>query len=424
MVFRSCCVISLALLVSTSTALSLPSMRQHSIPSDDLPATLANWQEGPHNRWAFRHTRRLLPTAEISRGSGPVYRFERSPQNLDDIRFEDVDGEPMTIGQMLETTYTDGFLVLHRGMIVAEQYFNGMAPNSKHLLMSVSKSFTGSMAGILVHRGWLDPQKKVVEYVPELNDSAYGDATVRDLLDMTIAMAYSEDYYDPNDPYDPASSSYLQFDIAAGWRPRGDLDVPIGLHRFLQSLRKEGEHGRVFEYASPNTDALGWVLERAARSDFAELFSRELWSKLGVEEDAYIILDPLGAPIPDGGINVTLRDLARFGQMHLQNGFFNDQQIVPLEWIEDFRTNGNREAWAGSGATRDPSGSYRSNWRISGNDHGAYSAIGIHGQMVYVDPVADMVIAKLSSQPTAGSRTAGANTRRAAQALAERFATR
>ncbi len=423
MVFRSCCVIGLALLVSTPTALSLPSMRQHTIPSDNPPATLANWQEGPQNRWAFRHTRRLLPTAEISRGSGPMHRFERNQQNLDDIRFEDVDGKPMTVRQMLETTYTDGFLVLHRSVIVTEQYFNGMAPNSKHLLMSVSKSFTGSLAGILVDNGGLDPEETVVSYVPELRDSAYGDATVRNLLDMTIGVAYSEDYYDPDDPYDPASSSYLQFDIAAGWRPRGDLDVPVGLHRFLQNLQKEGEHGRVFEYASPNTDALGWVLERAAKSDLAELFSRELWSKLGAEEDAYIILCPLGAPIPDGGINVTLRDLARFGQMHLQGGFFNDQQIVPLEWIEDFRTNGNREAWARS-ASSNPSGSYRSNWWISGNDHGAYSAFGIHGQMVYVDPAADMVIAKLSSQPTATSRTASANTRRAAQALAERFAKR
>ena len=328
----------------------------------------------------------------------------------------------MTIQQMLESTYSDGFLVLHRGKVVVEQYFNGMTPDSKHLLMSVSKSFTGSLAGILVHRELLDPQETVAAYVPELADSGYGDATVRNLLDMTVGLAYSEDYYDPADPYDPASSSYLQFDIAAGWRPRGESDFPLGLHNFLRSLRKEGEHGNIFEYASPNTDALGWVLERAATSDFAELFSRELWSKLGVEDDAYVTLCPQGAPLPDGGINVTLRDLGRFGQMHLQDGFFNGQQIVPAEWIEDFRTNGNKEAWARSSASSgDPSGSYRSNWWITGNDDGAYFAAGIHGQLVYIDPLANTVIAKLSSQPTALSRTAGANTRRAAEALANRL---
>src|SRR5690349_9999912 len=107
-------------------------------PQEDHLVTAANFQDAPYNRWGFLHISNVLPTAPISRGEAPIAELRRAPQDLSAIRFEGSDG-PLTLAEMLESTYTDGVLVLHHGRILSEIYFNGMQPNTRHLLMSVSK---------------------------------------------------------------------------------------------------------------------------------------------------------------------------------------------------------------------------------------------------------------------------------------------
>ena len=361
----------------------------------ETQVTIANMQEGPFNRWAFHNLRRLLPTANVWRGTGPVAELHHAPVAIDHIAFTDLNGAPRTVGEELESGYADGFVVLHRGNIVAEHYAHGVEPHEPHLLMSVTKSFAGSLAGIVCHHGLLSPEMTVTDILPELAGSAYDGALVRHVLDMTVGMDYSEDYADPD-------SDVALLDVAAGWRPARE-GAPDNLRDYMKTMRKAGPHGKSFHYVSTNTDVLGWILERVTGTDFATLLSREIWQPMGAEYDAYITLDRLGAPQTDGGLCVTTRDLARFGQLHLQKGAMNGARILPEAWVRDFHEQGDAEVWdRGNFAPLMPGHHYRSKWYTDRNDpHRPYMGMGIHGQMLFVDPVAQVVVARHSSQPLA-----------------------
>jgi len=357
--------------------------------------TLENFQDFPNLRWGFLNMRELLPTAQVSRGVGDARVLEHAPRDLDSIRFEGSDGSAMNVAQLIDDGYTDGFIVLKDGRIATEQYFNNLRPDQPHLLMSVTKSFAGSLAGVLVERGALDPDAPVVDIIPEIAGSAYGDATLRHVLDMAVGIEFDEDYENPK-------SEVGALSVAMGWLPRVDRETPDGLRHFLGRLQPEGQHGAMFHYVSANSELLGWVLERVSGLSFAELLSREIWQPLGAEFDAYITLDRLGAPGACGGLCVTLRDLARFGQLHLEGGAVDGRQIVPRSWIEDTVSRGDNDAWTrGEPIEQWPKGSYRNQWWVSGDDHGVYCGFGIHGQVVYVDPAAGAVIAKQSTHPLA-----------------------
>ena len=221
--------------------------------------------------------------------------------------------------------YTDGFLVLKDGRILYERYFNGMRPESRHLLQSVSKSLCGVLAGELVESGAVDLDATVSTYVPELWDSAFGDATVSQLLDMTAAVEFNEDYADPD-------SDVQAQDRAAGWRPRR-IDDPESSYAFLGTLRSSGAHGRSFQYCSATTDVLAWVLERATGRRYPELLSDELWSRIGAEHDAFVTVDEAGFAFANGGVSVSLRDLARFGHLVLSGGSVGEHRACSADWV-------------------------------------------------------------------------------------------
>jgi len=380
--------------------------------ADDRPAglTLDNWQEGPWNRWAYRHISHLIPTALISRGSGTIDVLERRPLDLSTLRIQRADGGTTTLHEMLTETYTDAFVVLQDGTILYERYFNGMSADTLHLFQSVSKSVTGMLAGILVADGRLRLDRRIGDYLPELRDSGYADATVRDALDMLVSVVYTEDYDDP-------SSEMNRQDRAAAWRPLlpGDVD---GLYQFAATVQKDGNHGEVFQYCSLTTDVLGWVLSRVSGLSFAELLSRELWSKLGCEHDAVITVDHFDSPSPSGGICTTARDLARFGQMVMRQGVANGQQIVPAAWIDDTRFEGDVEAFARNpeNASR-PGAAYRNYFWITNDEYGVFYGTGIYGQHLWFDPSTGVVIAKLSSRPVALDDALGDLTARAFNAI-------
>lgn len=372
-------------------------------PPDGKLVTLDNWQDGPYNRWAFQHVSHIIPTAQISRDAGPIAALERRHRDLGGITFDGANGR-MAIDEMLESTYTDGFIVLKDGAILTEKYFNGMTPHSRHLLMSVSKSLTGALAGILMEQGLLDPAAAVPAYVPELRQSAYDDATVQQVLDMTVSLLFREEYDDPQ-------SEVHQQDRAAGWRSAREGDI-IGGYNFLPTLRKDGEHGKVFQYCSATTDVLGWILEKIAGVPFPELFSRAIWAKLGAEDDAYITVDRSGASYPNGGFCVTVRDLARFGQMMLQDGHFNGRSIVPSSWIDETRNHGDNGPWSyhPRWSQTYPRGSYHNQWYNTEDAHRSFFGIGIHGQHLWIDPAANVVIVKFSTRPLALDATMSENT--------------
>ena len=353
----------------------------------------------PRTRWAFSHMRELVPTVTVPRGAGPVSALPRAERrDLDAVTFTPIGGSaPLTWAAAFDANYTDGIVVLHRGRIVYERYGGALTPERQHIVFSVTKSFVATLAGILMAEGRLDERATVGSYVPELQRSAFGDATIRQLLDMTTGLDYSEDYADENSPV---------------WnlgRAVGFLPIPPGYNRpataytYLASLAKSGQHGAQFVYKTPNTDTLAWVLRRVTGQTLAELLRERIFSKLGAEQDAYFLVDSTGVEFGGGGLHMALRDLARFGETMRLDGKFNGVQIVPKAFVDDVRRGGDRQKFAPAGYKTLPGGSYHSMWWVLHNPHGAYSARGIHGQAIYVDPAAEMVIARFASHPLGGN---------------------
>ena len=368
-------------------------LMQNSPAADDRRVTLANWQYGPHNRWAFQHVREIIPTVRVSRGELEATPLRSAVKPLQAIEFE-VNGERRTVLEMLALSYTDGFLVLHRGDLVYERYWNGLAPERPHLLWSVSKSIAGVLAGTLVADGTLDLERDVESYVPELAQSGWAGNRVRDVLDMQTTSNWVEDYDDP-------LSSVRRQDASNGLLPLPEefADLPRGNYFFLPTIGRDAARAGTFIYKSGDTDVAGWAMERASGERLADLLSARLWSRMGAEFDAYYTVDPSGSVLASGGLNATLRDIARLGQLMLDEGMANGRRVVPAAWIEDIATERNSAAWERGPHSDYGPGGYRSFWWHTANAHGAYYAHGVHGQWIYVDPSAEIVIAKLSSHP-------------------------
>ena len=349
----------------------------------------------PRTRWSYSNIRRLVPTSVVRRGQEPASMLPRAERtDLDAITFQPTGGtDLMTWEQSLAANFTDGILVLHRGHVVYERYFGVLDPATQHLAFSVTKSFVATIAGIVAAEGALDDGATVASYLPELKHGGFADATIAHLLDMTTGVNYTEDYVD-----DKAGIWALA--RAGNFRPRpADYRGPGSFYEYLRTVEKDYGHGERFAYKTANTDVVAWVLRRATGKTISALMFDYLWSKLGVEQDAYFTIDTTGVEFAGAGLNLTLRDLARFGEMMRLGGRYNGHQIVPAPVIDDIRAGGNRELFAGAGYTQLPGWSYRRMWWVSHNDHGAFAARGIHGQAVYVDPVAEMVVARFASHP-------------------------
>ena len=356
----------------------------------------------PQLRWSLSHWRELLPTRGVARGDGPVAPLPAGmPADLDPIRFTPIGGDrTMTWVESLAANYTDGILVLHRGHIVYERYFGALAPDPtrQHIAFSVTKSFVGTLVLMLAAEGRIDFDAPVTRYIPELSGSAFGDATVRQVLDMTTALDYSEDYADPK-------SSFGEYARACGLVPLPNGHAgPTCVHDFLKALRKDGEHGIGFHYRSPNTDVLAWIVARVTGQPVDAVLQQKVWTLLGAEGDAYMLLDRAGTPMAAGGLNLRLRDLGRFGEMIRLGGRWHGEQVVPASVVEEIRRGGDRNAFKSGGYATLPGWSYHAQWWSSHDDHGVFMARGIHGQAIYIDPKAEMVIVRFASHPKAGNR--------------------
>ncbi len=369
----------------------------------------------PQLRWSFSHFRELAPTTGVWRGAGAASPLPRALRDdLDTVGFTPLGrSDRLSWGQAFDANYTDGVLVLHQGRVVYERYAGALKPEGLHIAMSVTKSFFGLLGAVLVAEGKLDQNARVGQIVPELKDSAFGDATVRQLLDMRTGLKYSENYADPN--------AEIWTHVRAGGvlpRPPG-YQGPQNFYEFLQTVRKEGEHGGAFAYKTVNSDALGWVIRRVTGQSVGEVLSQRIWQRLGMEQDAAFNVDTVGTEFAGGGLSTGLRDLARFGEMMRNGGMAGGQQVIPKAAVDDIARGGDRSAFAGYPTM--PGWSYRNMWWVSHNAHGAYMARGIHGQSIYIDPKAQMVIARFASHPLAANANNDPTTLPAYQALAEKL---
>lgn len=354
---------------------------------------LGNWRQAPWNVWAFRHVSELIPTARIAATPGLTEDPAVDPGDLLDRQFS-VRQETVTVGDALRKTSTDALVVMKSGRVIADYHAAHFTLQTRHILFSASKSMTAIVAGILHSDGLIDLDETVARYVPELDRSAYADARIRDVLDMRVSLDFEETYQDPR-------GDFARYRRAGLLEPAVPGDTPASLMAFLATLQKgSGDHGGAFHYCSPNSDVLGLVIERASGQRFADIAATRLWQPLRLRQDGIITVDATGAARTGGGFCMTPRDFARIGEMMRLGGIVDGRRILAQDWVSDTIANGSTEAWrAGKFVDWLPDGRYRNKWYQTGNANGAFFALGIHGQYLYVDPAAEMVVAKFSSQP-------------------------
>ena len=336
-----------------------------------MQVTLANWRTAPFNRWAFHHVRELVPSADIAHDPRAVRPLPAAPLDFKDLNIE----------AFLKETDTDGMAIVRRGQLVFERYANGMTDETPHILMSVSKS----LLGLLIHELGIDAERRVVDLIPELKKTAYHDATLRHLLDMRAGIVWDENYL-------AASGPIVEYRKATGWNPLAPGETPSDLKSFLGTLNETRPHGGPLHYVSPNSDLLGWGVERASGRRYAELMSERVWKKLGAERSAYITVDRLGAARCAGGMCTTLRDLARLGLWLIEER---------PAWLKELETQGDPQAWAAGDLAQYYPGlpmRYRSKWYALDGEAPLVFGWGIHGQYLFLDRVNELVIAKFSSQ--------------------------
>ena len=355
----------------------------------------------PQIRWSLSHMRELVPTVNVWRGAaGPNTLAEPRAVDaaaIDALAFTDMNGRPRRWAESLPDTYTDGILVLHQGRRVYERYFGALRPELPHSCFSITKSYAATLAATLLHERVLDEHQRIPHYLPEMRGTAYDTATLREVMDMQIGVAYSELYADPN-------AQIWGYARAGGLRPRRDSDTgPGNFYEYLQTLKPEGVHGQAFAYKTVNTELMCWVMKRVTGVPLATLLSERLWSPLGCEQDGYLTVDSIGVPMGGGGLHACLRDLARFGELMRCDGSWRGKQLVPAAVVTDIRRGSDPAKFAKAGYTLLPGYSYRSMWWVSHNELGAFEGRGIHGQRLYIAPAAGLVVARFASHPIAAS---------------------
>jgi CubicO group peptidase (beta-lactamase class C family) len=354
--------------------------------SNHLPAdfNLDLWQDGPLNRWAFQNVSDFLTTQDICADDTRFGTCDPIVNLMEDINVN-VDGRTLKLTNILNDTHTDSIVVLRKGNVVYERYFNGMAPNSKHLQQSVSKSMLGVLYARMIDAGVIDPEQRMGHYLPALNSCVFGSATISQALDMRVALKFSEDYVSPD-------SEMTQLDRACGWKTNPNGEYP-NLKSFLLSLkprisnatRMPVEHGAEFQYCSATTDVLAWLIAHVTGMPYSKLLERELWRPVGAWGNANITVDSEGLAVGNGGVSCTTRDMALFGQLILNGGrAASGEQVIPPAWIE--QTCGGSQ--------------YKNQWWIGDNPKEIH-ARGIYGQYLWTDRETETVVAKFSSNPTA-----------------------
>ena len=390
--------------LAATLSLSLPVAAQTAppqvLPDGSVPPALIEARkhmlEGPENMLTFHNTDQLFQTRVVP-GAGPIAPLSHAETALPEAV---IGGKRMTEDAWEDRTYTSAFLVMRDGKILHESYRNNTAAGTHFISFSMAKTFTSMLVGIAVGQGAIhsidDP---AVRYVPELKGSGYDGVTIRQLLEMRSGVDY-EERYDFGAKPSIAAQIFLNA-VVANTERFADMAPRLG---------RKWAPGSHFNYSTLDTSVLGWVLERATGKPLAEFTAQYLWQPLGTESYGFWLADGspgVGRELNGMGYNATLRDFARFGQMLLDQGRFNGHQIVPAAWIANATTitpNADAGTLPPPASVTNPfarAGYGFQIWKL--DDTGAYSALGLQGQFIYVHPATHTVIVKLSFFPEDGT---------------------
>ena len=356
-------------------------------PELDKRVTPDNLFLYPFNRWTLQSTRRFTRTASALTEHKEV---DPIPEKLDNALLNTnltINGANHTIADYADRTFTDALVVVKDGNLVAEWYGDGMSASKPHYISSVTKGVTGLLAELLIAQGRLDEKRLIKTYVPELTHSPFGDATVRDVLDMKVNVGGGETKGE-SDVADNALWSTLA------------LNGSQSVYETLAKVKADGPNDGYFHYASMTTEVAGWVITRAAREPYEQLASDLLWSKLGLQDDIYVPVDPTGKVYSSTGLTISARDLAKLGLMIADHGKVNGEQVFPANVIDRLFEYGDADAWKNGNFRSNPVfRSYRSYWyQLRGEDH-ALMGLGVFGQGLYINPTRRVVTVRFSSLP-------------------------
>ena len=344
----------------------------------------------------------IYPSAPIEAADEAVAIKRKIDKGIDAVKIMNPDSGAMADkAAFMKETYTDALVVIHGDRIVYEKYFNGMHADQPHQMMSVTKSFAGLLGMMAVDDGKLNEADPVTRHVPELKTAgAFADATFGQVLDMTNSMEFTEDYADPR-------SGIRQYGAVIGWTDREPgIEYADSLYDYLVTLPidKDHGHGEIFHYQTPKTDVVNWIINRVNGHSFEDAMHAQLWSKLGTGGETYVLLDGNATLVAGGGLNATPDNLARFATMMINDGKFSGKQVVQPAIIDTLARGGSIEAFSRGPDAKDAFGngdwSYRAQWWVRHTpDKEAFTAIGIHGQWIYLDVDRNVAIIKQSSQP-------------------------
>jgi len=387
-----------------------PAAMQGFPPTRGSQATMKNYREHPFNQWTFRNAGAPLNVVMIPR-EGQIKELPGPTQSeLADFAVSDVVGKTMGLDTLFAANYADGLVVVQGDELLHERYFNQFNEHAQHLWFSMSKSLASSALGLLVAEGKVDLAASPAKYISELVGSGFERVSIQHVLDMASSIDFKETYTDFSSDFAVHYAPALNL----GWLP-GASDVQpesadiYGVHDFLAKFIKPDsarEPGESFDYNSSNADVVGWIVARVSGQSFQDYIQQNIWSKLGAEHDAYIAVDRAYMPAVTGGMNSTTRDAARFGMMIRDRGAFSGEQVIPAQWVDatlDITDKLRSNMKANPNYGNEPWVAYHNMWWVLDEAQGEYCAVGIHGQVIYINRAADTVMVWFSSQPGAAA---------------------
>ena len=375
------------------TVFDLNKIMKGSPPPIEYQVTLDNWRKYPFNSWSFVNVRNLIPTSPIYNNPDKEVILQKQLIDIDDLVI-DHKNTSYKLKEIFKICDTDAFLVMHKGKIKFEFYDKFTRFNTPHIIFSVSKSLTSLLTGILVEKKVININNYISHILPETKGTAYEDATVRNVLDMSIASGFIEDYTGQ-------AEIFKKYRSSTGWDlPETKSKQTVkGLHDFLSSMPKSNQkHGKKYHYCSPHSDLLGWIIERASGENYSKIMADLLFKKAGINHEANVTVDKWGASRAAGGISVSPYDLLLLSELVRNHGSNKNGQVIPAAWIEDFVNNKNNNSYLNQdNLERFPNGNYRSKWYQTGFKDNEYCAIGIHGQNIWINPQKEITIVRMSS---------------------------
>ncbi len=417
-VFRLACKaklgsLKLGLLLSLAGVTTLPASAAENVCGPEQIQAVARYfstatAEAPENyRNAYQH----FPSREIAAAPKPFALTEGQPLGKVDYNY---DGKEHSLDEFLKNTRSNAFLVLHNGQILQEQYFNGASQQSHFLINSMTKSLVGLLVGVAVERGKIASLDDLVSrYLPELADSAYATATIRQVLDMTTNLQFAGQ--------NPEAAGRGR-DIEAAAGKSFGCNQSIRQHPATALYSKDGQHGEQFAYINTNTQVLGMLIERVTGTSLAQFMERNLWSRIGTESSAYWLLDQTdnSRAIEHAwvGFNARLRDLGRMGLLLAQDGEWQGQQLISKAWM-----NGSMhpsESFLQQLPSR-PLFGYSHQWWIPVGGEGEFMGIGFGGQYLYVNQPKQIVVVQLSTNPAYDPKKTSEETLAAFRAIANKL---